>query len=742
MGLFKLRSKFKPTGDQPEAIAALYEGLKRGEDRLILQGVTGSGKTFTMANLIAKWNRPTLILSHNKTLAAQLFAELKEFFPENAVEYFISYYDYYQPEAYIPQTDTYIEKDASINEEIERYRLAATNALIARKDVIVVASVSCIYGLGESDEYRDLAVRIGVGEADGSSFTSGQETASPLKGKETASPLKGRSGVIARLVEAQYVRNDFDFQPGTFRVRGDVLDIFPAYETKAIRVEFFGDDIDSIRELDPLTGKCGVAMPAVVVTPAKQFVMGKDRFEAAFKRIEAELDERLKFFASKNKLLEAQRLRERTEYDIEMMRELGYCNGIENYSRPLTGRAPGTAGECLIDYFPDDFLTIIDESHVSVPQIRAMYNGDQARKTKLVDYGFRLPSAKDNRPLTFDEFNAKVRQIVYCSATPGDYEYGEAKTVAEQVIRPTGLLDPEIELRPLKGQIDDLIAEIERVVNGPWSSSCTSGQETASPLGERVLVTTLTKRSAEDLSQYLHEAGIRVEYLHSDIDAIERVAILQRLRKGEFDVLVGINLLREGLDLPEVALVAILDADKEGFLRSTTSLVQTAGRTARHEKGRVILYADHQTDAIRDLLRITNGHREKQIKYNEEHHITPHSVKRAINESAYLFKASGGDKVKVRGEGEGEQWIDSSSVSRLTSSPSSSVSCLTSSSADLIAELTRDMLEAADNLEFERAAYLRDQIKELKRGMGAVAAPRSEDAAGTVKGATRKKRRK
>ena len=663
--MFKLKSKFKPTGDQPEAIAALYEGLKRGEDRLILQGVTGSGKTFTMANLIAKWNRPTLILSHNKTLAAQLFAELKEFFPENAVEYFISYYDYYQPEAYIPQTDTYIEKDASINEEIERYRLAATNALIARKDVIVVSSVSCIYGLGESDEYRDLTVKIGIGDQ--------------------GLGIRGRSGVIADLVEAQYVRNDFDFQPGTFRVRGDVLDIFPAYETKAIRVEFFGDDVDSIRELDPLTGKCGVSMPAAVITPAKQFVMGKDRFEAAFKRIEAELDERLRFFASKNKLLEAQRLRERTEYDIEMMRELGYCNGIENYSRPLTGRAPGTAGECLIDYFPDDFLTIIDESHVSVPQIRAMYNGDQARKTKLVDYGFRLPSAKDNRPLTFDEFNGKVKQIVYCSATPGDYEYGEAKTVAEQVIRPTGLLDPEIEIRPLKNQVDDLIAEIHKVVEAK----------------DRVFVTTLTKRSAEDLSQYLHEAGIRVEYLHSDIDAIERVAILQRLRKGEFDVLVGINLLREGLDLPEVALVAILDADKEGFLRSTTSLVQTAGRTARHERGRVILYADHKTDAIRDLLRITKNHRERQIAYNTEHGITPHSVKRKINESSYLFKS----KAKVVGE----QRTGSSSVSRLESS-----------SSDLVAELTRDMLEAADNLEFERAAYLRDEIKKLKGKFGII----------------------
>ena len=654
-GIFKLKSKFRPTGDQPEAIQALYDGLKRGEDRLVLQGVTGSGKTFTMANLIAKWNRPTLILSHNKTLAAQLFSELKEFFPENAVEYFISYYDYYQPEAYIPQTDTYIEKDASINGEIERYRLAATNALIARRDVIVVSSVSCIYGLGESDEYRDLAVRIAPGGAgaDGSPLT--------------------RSALIARLVEAQYTRNDYDFAPGVFRVRGDVVDIFPAYETKAIRVEFFGDDIDSLRELDPLTGKCGVALPAAVVTPAKQFVMGKDKFNAAFARIEAELDERLKYFASKNKLLEAQRLRERTEYDIEMMRELGYCNGIENYSRPLTGRAPGSAPECLIDYFPDDFLTIIDESHVSVPQIRAMYNGDQARKDKLVEYGFRLPSAKDNRPLKFDEFNRKVRQIVYCSATPGDYEYEQSKTVAEQVIRPTGLLDPVIEMRPLANQIDDLIAEARKVAAE----------------GDRIFVTTLTKRSAEDLTHYLRETGIRVEYLHSDIDAIERVEILQRLRKGEFDVLVGINLLREGLDLPEVALVAILDADKEGFLRSTTSLVQTAGRTARHVKGRVILYADHKTDAIRDLLRITKAHRDKQIAYNEAHGITPKSVKRAITESTYLFKSA-----------------KDAAASAIPQMPEGE---------ELLEELQREMLEAADKLEFERAAFLRDQIKKLKK---------------------------
>jgi excinuclease ABC subunit B len=650
VSLFSLKSNFSLTGDQPSAVSSLLSGLEKGEDRLVLQGVTGSGKTFTMANLIQRWSRPTLVLSHNKTLAAQLFAELKEFFPENAVEYFVSYYDYYQPEAYIPQTDTYIEKDAAINEEIERYRLAATNALIARRDVIVVSSVSCIYGLGESDEYRDLAVRIAVGDM--------------KKG--------GRSALAARLVESQYARNDFDFKPGYFRMRGDVLDIFPAYETKAVRVDFFGDEVDSIHELDPLTGRLGVSMPAVVITPAKQFVMSRGRFEAAFKRIEDELEERLAFFEKSGKLLEAQRLRERTEYDIEMMRELGYCNGIENYSRPLSGRPPDSAPECLIDYFPDDFLTIIDESHATVPQIRAMFNGDRARKTKLVDFGFRLPSAKDNRPLTFDEFNSKVKQIVYCSATPADYELSQSKTVAKQVIRPTGLLDPEVEIRPLAGQIDDLMVEL-------------------SSLGkDRALVTTLTKRSAEDLARYLHEAGVRVEYLHSDVDAIERVGILQRLRKGDFDVLVGINLLREGLDLPEVALVAVLDADKEGFLRSSTSLLQTAGRAARHEKGRVILYADRQTDAIREFLAITSDHRARQIAYNKEHSITPRSVKRPVNEAEYLFKSSKSEVPAAR---------KSESVS----------------TKELVAELTKEMLEAADELDFERAAYLRDQIKEIKK---------------------------
>ena len=653
MGVFSLKSKFRLTGDQPAAVDKLVSALEKGEQRLILQGVTGSGKTFTLANLIERWGRPTLVLSHNKTLAAQLYSELKEFFPENAVEYFVSYYDYYQPEAYIPQTDTYIEKDAAINEEIERYRLAATNALIARRDVIVVSSVSCIYGLGESDEYRDLAVRISVGDA---------------------SP-GGRTSLAARLVEAQYARNDFDFKPGFFRVRGDVVDIFPAYETKAVRIEFFGDEVDSICEIAPLTGKCGVKMPAVVITPAKQFVMGRAKLEAAFKRIEQELSQRLDFFEKAGKLLEAQRLRERTEYDIEMMCTLGYCNGIENYSRPLSGRAPGSAPECLIDYFPDDFLTVIDESHATVPQIRAMFNGDRARKSKLVDFGFRLPSAKDNRPLTFDEFNEKVGQIVYCSATPGEYEFSETNVIAKQIIRPTGLLDPEVEVRPLAGQIDDLMATL------------------ASLDGDRALVTTLTKRSAEDLSRYLHEAGVRVEYLHSDVDAIERVEILQRLRKGEFDVLVGINLLREGLDLPEVALVAVLDADKEGFLRSTTSLLQTAGRAARHEKGRVILYADRETEAISQFLQITSEHRRRQIAYNEENGITPHSVRRPVNEAQYLFKSSKSD----------------------VSSPKKAEEMKKS---ELIAELTKEMLEAADQLDFERAAYLRDQIKSIKGEKG------------------------
>jgi len=649
--LFDLQAPFAPTGDQPEAIDALAGALAKGARRVALQGVTGSGKTFTMANLIQRANRPTLVISHNKTLAAQLFAELKGFFPNNAVEYFISYYDYYQPEAYIPQTDTYIEKDAAINEEIERYRLAATNALIARRDVIVVASVSCIYGLGESTEYRNLAV----------TFRKGENL--------------GRGDLIKKLVEAQYVRNDYDAHPGTFRVRGDTVDIFPAYAVDGVRVEFFGDEIDSIRALAMPDSRPGVAMPACTITPAKQFVMPKDKMEAAYARIEAELAERLGYFDGAKKYLEAQRLRERTQYDVEMMRELGYCNGIENYSRPLTGRAAGEPPECLLDYFPDDFLVIVDESHVAVPQLRAMYNGDQARKQKLVDYGFRLPSAKDNRPLTFEEFDKRVPAMVFTSATPGEYEYGVSDVVAEQVIRPTGLLDPAVEVRPLEGQIDDLIAVCRE----------------AAAKGERVLVTTLTKRSAEDLTQYLHETGVRAEYLHSGIDALERVAILGRLRKGAFDVLVGINLLREGLDIPEVTIVAILDADKEGFLRSTTSLVQTAGRCARNVNGRVILYADHETDAIRDLLRITANHRKKQIAWNEAHGIVPHSAKRAINESEYVYsEAKRADRAVI---GETPEKFDL---------------------RETLAALQAEMEEAAEALEFERAAYLRDQIRALK----------------------------
>ncbi len=647
--LFRLVAPFQPTGDQPEAVAALEQGLKRGERRLVLRGVTGSGKTFTLANFIAKVNRPILVISHNKTLAAQLFSELKEFFPENSVNYFISYYDYYQPEAYIPQTDTYIEKDAAINDEIERYRLAATNALIARRDVIVVASVSCIYGLGESDDYRELAVRLKVGES------------------------VSRSAVIERLVEAQYTRNDMSFEPGVFRVRGDVLDIFPSYETQALRIEFFGDEIDTIRALDPLTGETGVSFPAVVITPAKQFVMSHEKLEKAFARIETELDERIQYFSAKGKFIEAQRIKERTEYDIEMMRELGYCNGIENYSRPLTGRAAGSPPECLIDYFPKDFVTIIDESHVTLPQLRAMYNGDTSRKAKLIEYGFRLPSAADNRPLKYDEFLSKVGPMVFCSATPGETELNCAETVADQVIRPTGLLDPVIEVRPLKHQIDDLIGEIHRVA----------------ARGDRVFVTTLTKKSSEDLTRYLQELNIRVEYLHSGIDAIARVELLHRLRKGEFDVLVGINLLREGLDLPEVALVAILDADKEGFLRSTTSLVQTAGRAARHVNGHVILYADHVTEAMAGLIALTEEHRRKQIAWNTAHNITPRSVKRPITESTYLFRAEGRKE-----------------ATRTT---------MEATYEESLEEMTREMLEAADNLEFERAAYLRDRIAELKK---------------------------
>ncbi|MDD4103001.1 MAG: excinuclease ABC subunit UvrB [Kiritimatiellae bacterium] len=649
---FRLVSAFEPTGDQPAAIETLSAGLAAGARRLTLEGVTGSGKTFTMANLIRNWGRPAIIISHNKTLAAQLFAELKGFFPENAVEYFVSYYDYYQPEAYIPQTDTYIEKDASINEEIERYRLGATNALLGRRDVVIVASVSCIYGLGSPEDYKEMLVDIAPGKC------------------------LERDSMLEQLVAIQYTRNDYEPQPGTFRVRGDTVDIFPSYETDGVRVSFFGDEVEEIRTLDPVTGKTGIKLLRSVISPAKHFVMPRSKIDSATGRIMRELEERLAELERAGKLLEAQRLRQRTDFDLEMLRELGYCNGIENYSRHLAGRAAGEPPACLLDYFDGEFLTIIDESHVSLPQLRAMYNGDQARKQTLVDHGFRLPSAKDNRPLEFTEFLEKVGPIVFTSATPGPYEREVSEVVAEQVIRPTGLLDPPVEVRPLDGQIDDVMEEIRKC-----------GER-----GERVLVTTLTKRSAEDLTAYLRETGIRVEYLHSDIDAIQRVDILGRLRKGEFDCLIGINLLREGLDLPEVALVAVLDADKEGFLRSETSLIQTAGRTARHIDGRVILYAERVTGAMRQMMDTTARRRSKQEEYNIANNITPRSISRAINESLELYSEA--------------QRVEE----RMVAAESHEVYDVHRA----IGELEAEMLAAAEALEFERAAMLRDEIRELK----------------------------
>ena len=649
---FTIDAPFEPAGDQPLAIRTLAEGLRAGARRLTLEGVTGSGKTFTLANVIREWGRPALIISHNKTLAAQLFAELKAFFPSHAVEYFISYYDYYQPEAYIPQTDTYIEKDASINAEIERFRLGATNSLLGRSDVIIVASVSCIYGLGSPEDYKEMLVDLRPGQT------------------------LVRDDMLAALVAIQYTRNDYDSQPGTFRVRGDTVDIFPSYNTSGIRVSFFGDEIEEIRGFDPVSGKAGPPLLRAVISPAKHFVMPRGKIETAVGRICAELDARLAELEGEGKLLEAQRLRQRTGFDIEMLRELGYCNGIENYSRHLAGRAEGEAPACLLDYFGSEFLTIIDESHMTLPQIRAMYNGDQARKQVLVDHGFRLPSAKDNRPLHFGEFLNKIGPLLFVSATPGPYERQAAEVTAEQVIRPTGLLDPPVEVRPLANQVDDLMEEVRR----------------AAEKGDRVLVTTLTKRSAEDLTAYLRETGIRVEYLHSDINAIQRVEILGRLRRGAFDCLIGINLLREGLDLPEVTLVAVLDADKEGFLRSATSLIQTAGRTARHLDGRVILYADKLTDAIRQMIDVTQARREKQQAYNAEHGITPRSVKRAINESLALYD----EAHRIEGRMIAAETPEAYNVQTV------------------ISDLEREMFEAADALEFERAALLRDEIKLLK----------------------------
>ena len=661
---FKLKADFEPTGDQPEAIEALVRSIEAGNRYQTLLGVTGSGKTFTMANLIERAQRPALVISHNKTLAAQLYSEFKNFFPDNAVEYFVSYYDYYQPEAYIPQTDTFIEKDASINDDIERLRISATSALISRRDVIVVASVSCIYGLGSPDDFRAMMILLKTGEE------------------------LGRDVFLERLVENQYERNDVRFERGQFRVRGEVVDVFPAYMESAIRIEFFGDEVESIRELDPLTGETGSKFESFQLYPATQFITPKDKLVAALAGIREEMEERVAFFEKEDKLIEAQRIRMRTQYDLEMITEMGFCSGIENYSRHISGRKPGERPWCLIDFFPKDFLLFIDESHASVPQIGGMYRGDRSRKERLVEYGFRLPSALDNRPLRIDEFREITGQTIFVSATPADYELEISDVLAEQIIRPTGLLDPEMKVRPIKGQVEDLIGEILPAVEA----------------GERILVTTLTKRMSEDLSTYLRERKIRVEYLHSDIGAIERVEILRNLRRGDFDVLVGVNLLREGLDLPEVALVAILDADKEGFLRSFTSLIQTSGRAARHEKGRVLLYADVMTRSIERTLEIITYRREKQLAHNLEHGITPRGVKRAVQASLhYSDRSNEIDPISVaEAQGDGDV-------------------------AAVIAEMETEMIEAANDLQFERAAILRDQIDALKKG----------DFGGTKKSSTR-----
>ena len=652
--LFHLKADYAPTGDQPQAIEALVQSIRAGNRDQTLLGVTGSGKTFTMANVIARLDRPVLILSHNKTLAAQLYSEFKNFFPDNAVEYFVSYYDYYQPEAYMPSSDTYIEKDSSINEEIERLRIAATSALVSRRDVIVVASVSCIYGLGSPEDFSTMRIQL-----------------------RTGLPI-GRQRLLERLVENLYERNDYELKRGRFRVRGDVIDIMPAYSELALRVELWGDDIESIVEMDPLTGAITRKLDQFDLYPANQYVTTRDKLDTAIAGIKRELDLRVAEFEAKGQLLEAQRIRMRTNYDLEMLQEMGFCNGIENYSLHLAGRQRGDRPFCLIDFFPKDFLLFVDESHVTVPQIGGMSNGDRARKQVLVDFGFRLPSALDNRPQTFDEFRRITGQTLFVSATPAPYELGVSAVVAEQLIRPTGLLDPEIVIRPTKGQVEDLIGEARRAVEA----------------GERVLVTTLTKRLSEDLTTFMREAKLRVEYLHSDIDAIERVEILRNLRLGHFDVLIGINLLREGLDLPEVALVAILDADKEGFLRSHTSLVQTAGRAARHEKGRVIFYADNLTDSIKRTVEVTAYRRAKQIAYNEAHGITPRSVRRSAQSSLHTYDGTGKDPAEtlVVAETSGDDV------------------------AKVIAELENEMTEAAEQLEFERAALLRDQIQALRTG--------------------------
>ncbi len=651
MDKFKLVSKYKPTGDQPQAIEALTDGINRGFSEQTLLGVTGSGKTFTMANVIANLNRPTLVLAHNKTLAAQLCSEFREFFPENAVEYFVSYYDYYQPEAYIPTTDTYIEKDSAVNDEIDKLRHSATSALSERRDVIIVASVSCIYTLGDPIDYRSMVI----------SLRTGME--------------KSRDELIDKLVSIQYERNDIDFSRNKFRVRGDVVEIFPVYSNEnAIRVEFFGDEIDRISEINALTGQVKSVLSHAAIYPASHYVISPDKMEKSISLIYAEMLERVKEFESEGKLLEAQRIKQRTEYDIEMLRETGFCKGIENYSRVMSGRAPGSAPFTLLDYFPDDFLLFVDESHVTLPQVRAMYGGDRARKESLINFGFRLPSAYDNRPLTFDEFYERTGQKIFVSATPGEFEREKSSRIAEQVIRPTGLLDPEISVRPVDGQIDDLVSEInERAAKG-----------------ERVLVTTLTKHMAEDLTAYLENLDIKVRYMHHDVDTIERMEIIRGLRLGEFDVLVGINLLREGLDIPEVSLVAILDADKEGFLRSETSLIQTIGRAARNAEGKVIMYADSVTPSMERAITETNRRREKQMRYNEEHGIVPKTIVKDVRDVIEISSKSGDDK----------------SLSKLSKKEREA----------MIIRLNAEMKAAAKILEFEHAAYLRDKIEKLKRG--------------------------
>ena len=653
--IFELHSEYKPTGDQPQAIEALVGGFREGNQFQTLLGVTGSGKTFTMANVIAQLNKPTLVIAHNKTLAAQLYGEFKEYFPSNAVEYFVSYYDYYQPEAYVPSTDTYIEKDSAINDEIDKLRHSATAALSERKDVIIVSSVSCIYGLGSPIDYQEMVI----------SLRPGME--------------KDRDEVIHKLIDIQYDRNDMDFHRGTFRVRGDVVEIFPAYSgNEAYRVEFFGDEVERITQIDTLTGEAKAQLGHVAIYPASHYVIPKEKMEEAAGNILEELKERVSYFKSEDKLLEAQRISERTNFDVEMMRETGFCSGIENYSRHLTGGKPGEPPYTLIDYFPDEFLIIIDESHITLPQVRGMYAGDRSRKQTLVDFGFRLPSALDNRPLNFGEFEERIDQMMFVSATPSDYEENHEMLRTEQIIRPTGLLDPEISVRPVDGQIDDLISEVNKEVDK----------------GNKILVTTLTKRMAEDLTDYMREVGIRVKYLHSDIDTLERAEIIRDMRLNVFDVLVGINLLREGLDIPEISLVAILDADKEGFLRSETSLIQTVGRAARNAEGHVIMYADVITDSMGRAIEETKRRRKIQQAYNEEHGITPTTIKKAVRDLIAISKAAEND---IRDIGKDIESMDARELNKLTK------------------ELQKKMHKAAAELNFEEAAVLRDRMMEIKK---------------------------